>query len=96
MLFLSVQNDRYLLLTAQLYDARDMAAVAKTKGDKTGQRSAQDRIRIILQGQTAPLTESCTAKTQSLAKYIDLIQSEYVSTLDIRPEMAKVHTSVLK
>ncbi|KAF3848662.1 hypothetical protein F7725_015159 [Dissostichus mawsoni] len=43
-------NDRYLLLTAQLYDARDMAAVAKTKGDKTSQRSAQDRIRIILQG----------------------------------------------
>ncbi|KAK1884286.1 ATP-dependent RNA helicase dhx29 [Dissostichus eleginoides] len=42
-------NDRYLLLTAQLYDARDMAAVAKTKGDKTSQRSAQDRIRIILQ-----------------------------------------------
>ncbi|KAI4787216.1 hypothetical protein KUCAC02_036617, partial [Chaenocephalus aceratus] len=42
-------NDRYLILTAQLYDARDMAAVAKTKGDKTGQRSAQDRIRIILQ-----------------------------------------------
>ncbi|KAK5851554.1 hypothetical protein PBY51_023101 [Eleginops maclovinus] len=42
-------NDRYLLLTAQLYDARDMAATAKSKGDKMGQRSAQDRIRIIQQ-----------------------------------------------
>ncbi|KAK9532533.1 hypothetical protein VZT92_009913 [Zoarces viviparus] len=42
-------NDRYLALTAQLYDARDMAAVAKTKGDKAGQRMAQDRIRIIQQ-----------------------------------------------
>ncbi|TNN58690.1 ATP-dependent RNA helicase DHX29 [Liparis tanakae] len=42
-------NDRYLGLTAQLYDAKDMAAVAKTKGDKAGQRMAQDRIRIIQQ-----------------------------------------------
>ncbi|CAB1452431.1 unnamed protein product [Pleuronectes platessa] len=42
-------NDRYLILTAQLYDAREMAAVAKTKGDKSGQRMAQDRIRIIQQ-----------------------------------------------
>uniref|UniRef100_A0A3P8TS41 RNA helicase n=1 Tax=Amphiprion percula TaxID=161767 RepID=A0A3P8TS41_AMPPE len=42
-------NDRYLILTAQLYDAKEMAAAAKTKGDKAGQRSAQDRIRIIQQ-----------------------------------------------
>uniref|UniRef100_A0A8C3B061 ATP-dependent RNA helicase DHX29 n=1 Tax=Cyclopterus lumpus TaxID=8103 RepID=A0A8C3B061_CYCLU len=42
-------NDRYLALTAQLYDAKEMAAVAKTKGDKAGQRMAQDRIRIIQQ-----------------------------------------------
>ncbi|KAF1377673.1 hypothetical protein PFLUV_G00203190 [Perca fluviatilis] len=42
-------NDRYLVLTAQLYDAKEMAAVAKTKGDKAGQRMAQDRIRIIQQ-----------------------------------------------
>ncbi|KAM4527774.1 ATP-dependent RNA helicase DHX29 [Odontesthes bonariensis] len=42
-------NDRYLILTAQLYDAKEMAAVAKTKGDKAGQRMAQDRIRIIQQ-----------------------------------------------
>ncbi|XP_029301118.1 ATP-dependent RNA helicase DHX29 [Cottoperca gobio] len=42
-------NDRYLVLTAQLYDAKDVAAVAKTKGDKAGQRMAQDRIRIIQQ-----------------------------------------------
>lgn len=42
-------NDRYLILTAQLYDAREMAATAKTKGDKQGQRTAQDRIRIIQQ-----------------------------------------------
>ncbi|KAG7237014.1 hypothetical protein INR49_032899 [Caranx melampygus] len=27
-------NDRYLILTAQLYDAKEMAAAAKTKGDK--------------------------------------------------------------
>lgn len=37
-------NDRYLILTAQLYDAKDMAATAKTKADKAGQRMAQDRI----------------------------------------------------
>uniref|UniRef100_A0A667Z412 ATP-dependent RNA helicase DHX29 n=1 Tax=Myripristis murdjan TaxID=586833 RepID=A0A667Z412_9TELE len=42
-------NDRYLVLTAQLYDAREMAAAAKSKKDKTGQRMAQDRIRIIQQ-----------------------------------------------
>lgn len=42
-------NDRYLILTAQLYDAKDMAATAKTKADKAGQRMAQDRIRIIQQ-----------------------------------------------
>uniref|UniRef100_A0A8C4F1E8 ATP-dependent RNA helicase DHX29 n=1 Tax=Dicentrarchus labrax TaxID=13489 RepID=A0A8C4F1E8_DICLA len=42
-------NDRYLVLTAQLYDAKEMAATAKTKGDKAGQRMAQDRIRIIQQ-----------------------------------------------
>uniref|UniRef100_A0A8C9Z5W5 RNA helicase n=1 Tax=Sander lucioperca TaxID=283035 RepID=A0A8C9Z5W5_SANLU len=43
------KNDRYLVLTAQLYDTKEMAAVAKTKGDKAGQRMAQDRIRIIQQ-----------------------------------------------
>ncbi|KAK5618513.1 ATP-dependent RNA helicase dhx29 [Crenichthys baileyi] len=42
-------NDRYLILTAQLYDAKEMAADAKTKGDKMGQRTAQDRIRVIQQ-----------------------------------------------
>ncbi|KAM3599823.1 uncharacterized protein V6R79_012165 [Siganus canaliculatus] len=42
-------NDRYLILTAQLYDAKDLAATSKTKGDKAGQRMAQDRIRIIQQ-----------------------------------------------
>ncbi|XP_059213254.1 ATP-dependent RNA helicase DHX29 [Centropristis striata] len=42
-------NDRYLILTAQLYDTKEMAAAAKTKGDKAGQRMAQDRIRIIQQ-----------------------------------------------
>ncbi|XP_076875887.1 ATP-dependent RNA helicase DHX29 [Brachyhypopomus gauderio] len=42
-------NDRYLVLTAQLYDARGMAADAKAKKDKTAQRSAQDRIRVIQQ-----------------------------------------------
>ncbi|GLD55488.1 ATP-dependent RNA helicase Dhx29-like protein, partial [Lates japonicus] len=43
------KNDRYLILTAQLYDAKEMAAAAKTKGDKAGQRMAQDRIRVIQQ-----------------------------------------------
>lgn len=42
-------NDRYLVLTAQLYDAKEMAASAKAKKDKTGQRTAQDRIRVIQQ-----------------------------------------------
>ncbi|CAN9504535.1 unnamed protein product [Ophioblennius macclurei] len=42
-------NDRYLILTAQLYDAKDMATNAKAKNDKSGQRMAQDRIRIIQQ-----------------------------------------------
>ncbi|XP_050977642.1 ATP-dependent RNA helicase DHX29 [Labeo rohita] len=42
-------NDRYLLLTAQLYDAKEMAAESKAKKDKLGQRTAQDRIRVIQQ-----------------------------------------------
>ncbi|XP_024155668.1 ATP-dependent RNA helicase DHX29 isoform X2 [Oryzias melastigma] len=42
-------NDRYLILTAQLYDTKEMASAAKTKADKAGQRMAQDRIRIIQQ-----------------------------------------------
>ncbi|XP_041667753.1 ATP-dependent RNA helicase DHX29 [Cheilinus undulatus] len=42
-------NDRYLILTAQLYDTKEMATASKTKGDKQGQRMAQDRIRIIQQ-----------------------------------------------
>ncbi|XP_030210763.1 ATP-dependent RNA helicase DHX29 isoform X3 [Gadus morhua] len=42
-------NDRYLVLTAQLYDTKDMAATAKLKKDKASQRMAQDRIRIIQQ-----------------------------------------------
>uniref|UniRef100_A0A9J8CLA1 ATP-dependent RNA helicase DHX29 n=1 Tax=Cyprinus carpio carpio TaxID=630221 RepID=A0A9J8CLA1_CYPCA len=42
-------NDRYLLLSAQLYDAKEMAAESKAKKDKAGQRTAQDRIRVIQQ-----------------------------------------------
>lgn len=42
-------NDRYLVLTAQLYDAKEMANAAKAKGDKLSQRTAQDRIRVIQQ-----------------------------------------------
>lgn len=48
----SSQNDRYLVLTAQLFDAKEMAADAKAKKDKAGQRMAQDRIRVIQQGHT--------------------------------------------
>lgn len=50
MLSVLVKNDRYLILTAQLYDTKEMAAAAKTKGDKAAQRMAQDRIRVIQQG----------------------------------------------
>ncbi|KAL4617559.1 ATP-dependent RNA helicase DHX29 [Arapaima gigas] len=42
-------NDRYLVLTAQLYDAKELAATAKAKKDKAVQRTAQDRIRVIQQ-----------------------------------------------
>ncbi|KAK1174599.1 ATP-dependent RNA helicase DHX29 isoform X1 [Acipenser oxyrinchus oxyrinchus] len=42
-------NDRYLRLTAQLLDAKDLAVSSKQKKDKLGQRTAQDRIRIIQQ-----------------------------------------------
>uniref|UniRef100_A0A8C2H8A1 ATP-dependent RNA helicase DHX29 n=1 Tax=Cyprinus carpio TaxID=7962 RepID=A0A8C2H8A1_CYPCA len=42
-------NDRYLLLSAQLYDAQEMAAESKAKKDKAGQRTAQDRIRVFQQ-----------------------------------------------
>ncbi|KAK2888162.1 ATP-dependent RNA helicase DHX29 [Channa argus] len=42
-------NDRYLILTAQLYDTKEAAAAAKSKGDKSGQRMAQDRVRVIQQ-----------------------------------------------
>lgn len=53
MLFVFGKNDRYLILTAQLYDAKELAADAKTKGDKAAQRMAQDRIRVIQQGDCA-------------------------------------------
>ncbi|TKS84319.1 ATP-dependent RNA helicase DHX29 [Collichthys lucidus] len=66
-------NDRYLILTAQLYDAKEMAAAAKTKGDKSGQRMAQDRIRIIQQ-EMKPL-ESHPMFNPSL-KVVDLPQKE--------------------
>uniref|UniRef100_A0A8C7CDM8 ATP-dependent RNA helicase DHX29 n=1 Tax=Oncorhynchus kisutch TaxID=8019 RepID=A0A8C7CDM8_ONCKI len=55
-----VSNDRYLVLTAQLYDAKEMAATAKAKKDKGGQRTAQDRIRVIQQGLSG-ITD-CAAK----------------------------------
>lgn len=42
-------NERYLVLSAQLYDTKEMAVCAKSKKDKAGQRMAQDRIRIIQQ-----------------------------------------------
>ncbi|XP_068608725.1 ATP-dependent RNA helicase DHX29 [Brachionichthys hirsutus] len=42
-------NDSYLGLTAQLYDTKEVAAAAKLKGDKAGQRTSQDRIRVIQQ-----------------------------------------------
>ncbi|XP_051972573.1 ATP-dependent RNA helicase DHX29-like [Xyrauchen texanus] len=42
-------NDRYLVLTAQLYDTKEKAAQFKAKKDKSGQRTAQDRIRVIQQ-----------------------------------------------
>ncbi|XP_066507581.1 ATP-dependent RNA helicase DHX29 [Hoplias malabaricus] len=42
-------NERYLLLTAQLYDAKELAGDAKAKKNKTFQRAAQDRIRVIQQ-----------------------------------------------
>ncbi|XP_056592999.1 ATP-dependent RNA helicase DHX29 isoform X2 [Triplophysa dalaica] len=42
-------NDRYLVLAAQLDDAKEMAAQSKAKKDKAGQRTAQDRIRVIQQ-----------------------------------------------
>lgn len=54
MLFVLGKNDRYLILTAQLYDAKEMAADAKTKGDKAAKRTAQDRIRVIQQGDRNP------------------------------------------
>ncbi|TKS83992.1 ATP-dependent RNA helicase dhx29 [Collichthys lucidus] len=66
-------NDRYLILTAQLYDAKEMAAAAKTKGDKSGQRMAQDRIRIIQQ-EMKPL-ESHPMFNPSL-KVVDVPQKE--------------------
>ncbi|KAG8010799.1 ATP-dependent RNA helicase dhx29, partial [Nibea albiflora] len=66
-------NDRYLILTAQLYDAKEMAAAAKTKGDKSGQRMAQDRIRIIQQ-EMKPL-ESHPMFSPSL-KVVDIPQKE--------------------
>lgn len=55
MFFVFGKNDRYLILAAQLYDAKEMAADAKTKGDKAAQRMAQGRIRIIQQGDHAKL-----------------------------------------
>lgn len=55
--FLTVQNDRYLILTAQLYDTKEMAAAAKMKADKAGQRGAQDRIRIIQQGERVKIKD---------------------------------------
>uniref|UniRef100_A0A8C9VL96 ATP-dependent RNA helicase DHX29 n=1 Tax=Scleropages formosus TaxID=113540 RepID=A0A8C9VL96_SCLFO len=42
-------NDRYLVLTAQLFDAKELAASAKAKRDRAAQKTAQDRIRVIQQ-----------------------------------------------
>uniref|UniRef100_A0A8C7CDT8 ATP-dependent RNA helicase DHX29 n=1 Tax=Oncorhynchus kisutch TaxID=8019 RepID=A0A8C7CDT8_ONCKI len=38
-----------LVMSCDLYDAKEMAATAKAKKDKGGQRTAQDRIRVIQQ-----------------------------------------------
>ncbi|XP_043106374.1 ATP-dependent RNA helicase DHX29 isoform X2 [Puntigrus tetrazona] len=42
-------NERYLLLSAQMSDAKDAAAESKAKRDRAGQRTAQDRIRVVQQ-----------------------------------------------
>uniref|UniRef100_A0A673N863 ATP-dependent RNA helicase DHX29 n=1 Tax=Sinocyclocheilus rhinocerous TaxID=307959 RepID=A0A673N863_9TELE len=65
-------NDRYLLLTAQLYDAKEMAAEFKAKKDKAGQRTAQDRIRVIQQEmkslESHPMFNSLTIKVKVTPK----------------------------
>uniref|UniRef100_A0A673N0X8 ATP-dependent RNA helicase DHX29 n=1 Tax=Sinocyclocheilus rhinocerous TaxID=307959 RepID=A0A673N0X8_9TELE len=71
-LMLFLQNDRYLLLTAQLYDAKEMAAEFKAKKDKAGQRTAQDRIRVIQQEmkslESHPMFNSLTIKVKVTPK----------------------------
>ena len=44
------QNDRYLVLTAKLLDAKAAAALAKEDGDKKGQKEATTNIRTYSQG----------------------------------------------
>ncbi|XP_068429476.1 ATP-dependent RNA helicase DHX29 [Clinocottus analis] len=78
-------NDRYLGLTAQLYDAKEMAATAKSKGDKASQRMAQDRIRIIQQ-EMKPL-ESHPVFNPAL-KVVDVPQKEK-KTLPVSEEQAE-------
>jgi hypothetical protein len=45
-----LQNDRYLVLTAKLLDARSTAADAKNSGDKAAQRAAGGLTRQLMQG----------------------------------------------
>uniref|UniRef100_A0A8C9WHS0 RNA helicase n=1 Tax=Scleropages formosus TaxID=113540 RepID=A0A8C9WHS0_SCLFO len=48
-LCLNLQDGTYLVLTAQLFDAKELAASAKAKRDRAAQKTAQDRIRVIQQ-----------------------------------------------
>uniref|UniRef100_A0A8C7CNL9 ATP-dependent RNA helicase DHX29 n=1 Tax=Oncorhynchus kisutch TaxID=8019 RepID=A0A8C7CNL9_ONCKI len=47
--FYSILFPFTLVMSCDLYDAKEMAATAKAKKDKGGQRTAQDRIRVIQQ-----------------------------------------------
>uniref|UniRef100_A0AAY4EE18 ATP-dependent RNA helicase DHX29 n=1 Tax=Denticeps clupeoides TaxID=299321 RepID=A0AAY4EE18_9TELE len=67
-----IVNDRYLVLTAQLFDAKEMAAAAKSKKDKNGQRNAQDRIRVIQQG-----SSEMSRGLQQLPGSRDIFRSSY-------------------
>lgn len=44
------QNERYLVLTAKLLDAKAAAADAKQRGDKSAQKQATMNIRTYSQG----------------------------------------------
>lgn len=65
-----------------------MAAAAKTKGDKAGQRMAQDRIRIIQQGECA---STRTRRDETISSHSLLTHTEQMCFLFLEMKQLESH-----